>query len=193
MPIDRQPVGTRYCEGQRLSKKVAPADRAGDGGILAPQDFAVSDDNQGSRLKVNEAVSAASACYLRLTEVAGDKTDEKFRDPCSSRSAEVIRRAPVAHVFNSNGESSSIRYGSAIAAYALDVECEIIGSKSEAHDFRRKRELVPAGQQVMAAFAAKKWLSFLAETQVNRLGHRRNVALFTHDSSPVSSYPWPML
>jgi hypothetical protein len=131
--------------------------------------------------------------YLRLTEVAGAKTDEKLRNPCSSRSAEIIRCAPVANVFNSNGESSPLRYGSDIAAYTLDVDCEIIGSKSEAHDFRRKRELVPAGQQVMAAFAAKNGLSLLAETQVNRLGHRRNLAHFTHNSSPVSSYPRSML
>ena len=49
MSIDRQPACSYYCEGQCLRKKVAPADRAVDGGILAPQDFAVSDDNRGRR------------------------------------------------------------------------------------------------------------------------------------------------
>ena len=124
--------------------------------------------------------------YLRLTVVPGDETDEKLRDPCSARSTEVCRCAAIANVFNSDGESSPVRYGSASAAYALDVECEIIGSKSEAHDFRRKRELVPAGQQVMAAFAPKNWLSLLAETQVNRLGHRGDLALFLHESFPLA-------
>jgi hypothetical protein len=124
--------------------------------------------------------------YLRLTKVPSDETDEKLRDPCSARSAEICRRAPIANVFNADGEGSPLRYGSAIAAYPLDVECEIIGSKSEAHDFRRKRELVAAGQQVMAAFAPKKGLSLLAETQVNRLGHRHDLALFLHGSPPLA-------
>jgi hypothetical protein len=126
---------------RRLSGIPTSAQRALDGA----RSFGVGSNAKGILEKQTE-VLACRRRYLRLTEVAGDKTDEKLRHPCSSRSAEVIRCAPVANVFNSNGESSLLRYGSANAAYALDVDCEIIGSKSEAHDFRRKRELVSAGQ-----------------------------------------------
>src|SRR5436309_6978959 len=40
--IDRRPVCWYHCEGQCLRKKVAPADRAENGGILAPQGFATA-------------------------------------------------------------------------------------------------------------------------------------------------------
>jgi len=42
MSIDRQSVCFDYCEGQCLRKKVAPGDRAENGGILAPQGFATA-------------------------------------------------------------------------------------------------------------------------------------------------------
>src|SRR6266508_3508649 len=43
---------------------------------------------------------------LWLTEVPGGETHEKLRDPCSARSAEVGRRAPIVNVFNADSESS---------------------------------------------------------------------------------------
>jgi hypothetical protein len=183
LALDRQPACSYYCEGQCLKKKVVPAEPAHGGGILAPRDFAVSDDDQGRRHVFAPPYQPRRRRYLRLTEIPSDESDEKLRDPCSARSAEICRRAPVAHVFDSDGESSQAWCEGVVATDALDVECEIIGSKSETYDFRRERELVPSGQQVMAAFAPKSWLPFLAETQVDRVGHRRDIAFFLHASS----------
>ena len=49
-------------------------------------------------------VSTAMAPILGLTEVPCGETHEKLRDPCSARSAEICRGAPVVNVFNADRE-----------------------------------------------------------------------------------------
>jgi hypothetical protein len=70
--------------------------------------------------------------------------------------------------------------------HPFDFESKVRGRKSEANNFRCKRELVATGNQVMVGIAAKQRLSLFVETQMDRVRGLPCLALLEHDPTSLS-------
>src|SRR5262249_15892236 len=105
-------------------------------------------------------------------------------DPRAARTAKIFHAPAVVDIRHAHGERRRRRACRSLARQPFYIEGEVVRSKSETPDLRRKCELIAACEQILVSVTGEQRLPGLVETQMHRrLGMRRRGKLIFHGLS----------